>query len=100
LDNITAKLRAHPSVLEVRWQIYANLEKWAGALDIASAIVKMVPDWPSGWICRASSLTELNRQQEAYETLSAAAALFPGDEIIRYLNFVANVRPGGLNKPS
>jgi predicted Zn-dependent protease len=56
LDNITASLRAHPSVLEVRWQVYANLEKWAGALDIASAIVKLVPDWPSGWIYRASSL--------------------------------------------
>jgi hypothetical protein len=56
LDKITASLRAHPSVLEVRWQIHANLEKWAGALDIASAIVKMVPDWPSGWIYRASSL--------------------------------------------
>jgi tetratricopeptide (TPR) repeat protein len=84
LDKITASLRAHPKVLEVRWQIYANLEKWAGALDIASAIVKKVPDWSSGWIYRASSLTEMNRQQEAYETLSAAAALFPGDEIIPY----------------
>ena len=84
LDKIAAGLRAHPKVLEVRWQIYANLEKWAGALDIASAIMKMEPEWPSGWIYRASSLTELNRQQEAYETLSAAAALFPGDEIIPY----------------
>jgi hypothetical protein len=28
LDNITASLRAHPNVLEVRWQIYANLERW------------------------------------------------------------------------
>jgi hypothetical protein len=56
LGNITASLRAHPKMLEVRWQIYANLEKWAGALEIASAIVKMVPDWPSGWIYRASSL--------------------------------------------
>jgi Flp pilus assembly protein TadD len=43
-----------------------------------------VPEWPSGWIYRASSLTELNRHQEAYETLSAAAALFPTDEIIPY----------------
>jgi predicted Zn-dependent protease len=84
LDKITASLRAHPKVLEVRWQIYANLEKWPAALDIASAIVKVVPDWPSGWIYQASSLTELNRQQEAYETLSAAAARFPGDEIIPY----------------
>jgi tetratricopeptide (TPR) repeat protein len=84
LDNIAASLRAHPKVLEVRWQVYANLEKWAGALDIASAIVKLVPDWPSGWIYRASSLTELNRHQEAYETLSDAVALFPADEIILY----------------
>jgi tetratricopeptide (TPR) repeat protein len=84
LDQIAASLRAHPKVLEVRWQIYAYLEKWDGALDNASAIVKMVPEWSSGWIYRASSLTELNRQQEAYETLSAAAALFPGDEIIAY----------------
>ena len=52
LDNITASLRAHPSVLEVHWQIYANLEKWAGALEIASAIEKMVPDWPSGCISK------------------------------------------------
>jgi len=59
LDNVTATLRAHPSVLEVRWQVYANLEKWAGALDIASALVKMAPDWPNGWIYCASSLTEL-----------------------------------------
>jgi tetratricopeptide (TPR) repeat protein len=84
LDNIASSFRAHPKVLEVRWQIYANLEKWAGALDIASAIMKLVPDWPSGWIYGASSLTELNRHQEAYETLSAAAALFTKDEIIPY----------------
>jgi tetratricopeptide (TPR) repeat protein len=84
LDKIDASLRAHPQVLEVCWKILANLEKWAGALDIASAIVKMVPEWSSGWIYRASSLTELDRQQEAYETLSAAAALFPRDEIIPY----------------
>jgi hypothetical protein len=57
LDNIAASLRTHPKVLEVRWQIYANLENWAGALDIASAIVKLVPDWPSGWIYRVGSLS-------------------------------------------
>jgi hypothetical protein len=33
--------------------------------------VKMVPDWPSGWIYVASSLAALNRPHEAYETLSA-----------------------------
>ena len=84
LEKIAPGLRAHPSVLEVRWQICANLEKWGAALDIASAIVKMAPDWASGWIYRASSLTELNRHEEAYETLSTAAARFPSAEIILY----------------
>jgi predicted Zn-dependent protease len=84
LEKIAPELRSHPSVLEVRWQIYANLEKWDGALDIASAIVTMRPDWGNGWIYKASSLTELGRQQEAYETLNAAAARFPDDEIIAY----------------
>ena len=54
LDEITPALRAHPSVLEVRWQVYANLQKWEAALEIASAIVKLEPGWPSGWIYRAS----------------------------------------------
>ena len=84
LDKITPTLQAHPSVLEVRWQVNANLEKWDGALDIASAIVTAVPDWANGWIYKASSLTELNRHQEAYETLVEAAAWFPADEIILY----------------
>lgn len=84
LEKISPVLRAHPSVLEVRWQVYANLEKWDGALEIATALTKMRPDWPNGWIYRASSLTELNRQQEAHETLSEAATRFPSDEIILY----------------
>jgi hypothetical protein len=28
LEKITASLRAHPAVLEVRWRIYAKAEKW------------------------------------------------------------------------
>jgi tetratricopeptide (TPR) repeat protein len=84
LEKVAPESRAHPSVLEVRWQIYANLEKWDGALEVASAIVATRPDWANGWLYKASSLTELNRQQEAYETLSAAAARFPSDEIVPY----------------
>jgi tetratricopeptide (TPR) repeat protein len=84
LNDINPSLQTHPSVSEVRWQICANLEKWAGALEMASAIVKMEPDWPNGWIYRASSLAELNRRQEAYDTLKEAIARFPTDEIILY----------------
>ena len=65
LDKIAASLHVHPKVLEVRWLIYPNLEKWECALDIARAVVKLVPDWQNGWFYEASSLRGLNRHQEA-----------------------------------
>ena len=84
LEKISPALHAHPLVLEIRWQIYSNLEKWDEALDIASALVKMRPDWPNGWIYRATILNEMNRNLEAHETLSTAVSRFPEDEIILY----------------
>ena len=57
LEEIAPKLRIHPAVLEVRWQIYSNLKKREGALDIASGFVKLVPDWSSGWVYRIRKLT-------------------------------------------
>jgi hypothetical protein len=30
--------RAHPAVLQIRWQIYAHARQWQAALDIASAL--------------------------------------------------------------
>lgn len=84
LEKVAPSLRAHPSVLEARWQVYANLEKWEGALELASALVRMCPDWPNGYLYRASSLTELHRHLEAHETLSTAVSRFPADEIVHY----------------
>src|SRR6266566_2776358 len=84
LEQITANLRAHPDVLKVRWQIYANLEKWEGALEIAGAIVTLVPNKPEGWIYKASSLHELRRDAEAHEVLLDTATRFPSDEIVLY----------------
>lgn len=34
LENITPQLRAHPDVLEMRWQIYAKEKKWGPCVDI------------------------------------------------------------------
>ncbi len=84
LDKIAPQARSHPRVLEIRWQVYANLEKWEGALEIANALTKHASICPEGWIYRASTLVELNRHDEAYETLIEAANNFPTDEIIHY----------------
>src|SRR6266571_3557206 len=78
LEHVTANFRAHPDVLEVRWQIYANLKKWEGALEIAGAIVTLAPNKPEGWIYKASTLHELTRNAEAHEVLLDAAKRCPG----------------------
>jgi uncharacterized protein HemY len=36
LEKITPQNRAHPDVLEVRWEIYAKAGKWEQCLEIAA----------------------------------------------------------------
>jgi len=58
-----------PSVMEVRWQIYANLEKMGiGSGHRQCHRKNGARHGRAGWIYRPRSLTEVNRQEEAYET--------------------------------
>ena len=73
-------------VLELRWLIYSNDEQWDACLDIASAIVKMVPDRAQGWLDKAFSLRRANDGgvEKAKTVLLEAAKLFPDDDMIQY----------------
>ena len=84
LEQITAECRAHPAVLEVRWQIYAKAKTWAGALDIAAALAQLVPEQPLGWLHRSYCLHELKRTEEARDNLLRVVDKFPEDPIMRY----------------
>lgn len=84
LNKITLKLRAHPDVLEARWQICAAAKKWDAALDIASSLIQLVPDRPFGWIHRSFCLHELKRTAEARDSLLPVVEKFPGEAIMRY----------------
>jgi tetratricopeptide (TPR) repeat protein len=77
LENIRPEYRVHPDVLEVRWQIYTKYEKWEGALDIASTLMKIAPERAESWIHRSFSLHVLNRTQEAFDLLLPASEQFP-----------------------
>ena len=50
LEQIAAGQRAHPNVLEIRWQIYAKQKHWEACVDIARSITKLVPGQAKGWI--------------------------------------------------
>ena len=76
LENITPELRAHPGVLRVRWEVYANAGKWEGAVEIGRALSKSAPKFPFGWIKAAQALHELKRTAEAREVLLRAADKF------------------------
>lgn len=84
LQNIAPKNRAHPLVLELRWQIHAKEKRWDVCVDLGEAMVKAAMDLPEGWIHRSYALHELKRTVEAEAKLEAAADLFPSIWIIPY----------------
>lgn len=84
LERITPQLRAHPDVLQLRWQIYAKAEKWDACLDIATAITKLAPKRSFGWIHRSYALYELQRTQEAWDNLFHVAERFSSEYLVAY----------------
>jgi predicted Zn-dependent protease len=84
LEHIASERRAHPAVLGLRWQIYAQAKNWPACLDIATAITTLEPGSPAGWIHLSYTLHELRRTQEAWNNLSAVAVKFPGNATIPY----------------
>ena len=86
LKRIDPQLRSHPDVLEVSWQIHAKAQHWNTCLDIASTIVEMDPDRPSGWIGRAYSLRQIpaGGLQAAFDSLLPVAEKFPAEPMIPF----------------
>ena len=84
LQNIAPLLRAHPHVLEMRWQICAVAKDWDAALAIASSLVRLMPENPFGWIHRSFALHELKRTAEARDNLMPVLDKFPSQAILRY----------------
>ena len=45
LELVTARLRAHPFVLDVRWRIYALAGKWDIAVELAGVLMNALPKY-------------------------------------------------------
>lgn len=84
LALISSEQQNHHEVLELRWEIAAQAADWPGALSLAEALQKTHPDPAHAVLCLACSLAELDRTQEALQTLSAAHARFPESPAIAY----------------
>jgi len=86
LDNITPQLRAHPAVLEVRYQVYAKAKNWNGAAEIAGTLVKLLPQSLAAWInwAYATRRKTWGGIPEAKKILLEAEPKFPKACLIRY----------------
>jgi predicted Zn-dependent protease len=100
LEKITPELRAHPAVLLVRYEIYAKAKKWEGAAEIASALVKLMPEQPSFWICWAYATRRKTGGgiPEAKRILLEAESKFPAEYLIRYNLACYECQSGNLKK--
>ena len=84
LERITPRLRAHPDVLRVRYEVFAKARKWEIAAEIARAFSEIVPLDSFGFIHLANALHEMKRTREALDVLLPILNSFPGDETILY----------------
>ena len=86
LEKITPQLRVHPGVLDLRWRIYAEEEKWEACVDIARALIKLAPERPAGWVHLAYALRRAKGGglQVAWDALLPVAEKFPALTIIPF----------------
>jgi len=84
LERVTAGMRSHPDVLEVRWGIEAQTGNWPVSLEVAESLIAVAPERPSGWIKRSYVLHRLKRSKEALDGLFAVVGRFPDIPIIAY----------------
>ena len=84
LEQIRPKSRNHPDVLELRWQILAQVKEWQGCLAVAQLLTMKAPQRATGWINLSFALHELALTKEAWENLFAVAEKFPREPTISY----------------
>ena|ERR1019366_5085917 len=86
LEKISLKNANHPDVLEVRWTLLAQSEKWDSALEVARALAKAAPDRSSSWLHQAYSLRRAScgGLQQAWDALLPAHEKFPKEPTIAF----------------
>ena len=79
LERITAQMRAHSDVLQVRCKIYCDAQKWDYAAEVANGLCRMLPESSFGPLHLAHALRKLDRTKEARDTLLPVADKFPDE---------------------
>ena len=84
LEEIEPLNRAHPDVLEVRWQIYRRAGRFDACHEIAEALKAKEPHLHRGTFYLAESLYHVGKIQEAYAELAPSLERFPEAWAVHY----------------
>ena len=86
LGHISPAGRNHPDVLEVRWLVCAEQQRWEEALDVARTLLAVAPKRSSGWLHQAYALRRVPQGslQQAWDALLPAYEKFPKESTIPY----------------
>lgn len=86
LERVGAEYWNYPEVLELRWMICSEEEKWEEALQIARQLLEAAPDSPAGWLHQAYALRRVpdGSVKHAWTALLPAFDKFPKQPIISY----------------
>jgi len=86
LERLGPAWQTHPDVLEVRWLISAEEQKWAEGLQVARALLDADPQRASGWLHQAYALRRVPEGgiQKAWDALLPAYEKFPKESTISY----------------
>lgn len=86
LDLLAPGKQKHPDVLEFRFQIFANQQKWDICREIAEKLTKIEPARCSGWLHLAYATRRATDGsiEAAWQILLPAAERFPKNSTIHY----------------
>ena len=84
LEQIPARWLNHPDVLEISWLLLASEQNWPACVKAADLLVQHAPERPDGWIHRSFALHELERTEEAFDSLYHVRGSFPDQWVIPY----------------
>jgi hypothetical protein len=86
LESISDALQSHPDVLETRWLVLAQLQRWEAAAKVARALIAAAPHRCIGWLHHAYAIRRAPNGGvvAAFNALAPVAAKFPKEATIPY----------------
>src|SRR5215212_4811627 len=84
LEKISGEAAYDPTVLSMRWQVYAAARWWEAAYVVSKALCELAPQSAEAWICQANTLRNYKGVIDAWSMLLGVVGKFPENAVIRY----------------